>query len=108
MKRSNFQALIWKTSLTGCPDIPDPAKPVWLKLSSDGLYPQFMTKESAPKESAIIELVSCGCKQSNCQRNCVCSRHELSCTEACLCTGSNICDNKYMVMLDNESSEDEQ
>ena len=76
---------MWKSALVAKPDIPPPGGHGWIG-TEDGLLPELMTQESAPKE--VVELTTCRCKTSKCaKRQCKCAQRGLKCTPACLCGG---------------------
>ena len=85
VKRCNYQCVVWKSALVAKPDIPPPGGHGWIG-TEDGLLPELMTQESAPKE--VVELTTCRCKTSKCaKRQCKCAQRGLKCTPACLCGG---------------------
>ena len=85
VKRCNYQCVVWKSALLAKPDIPPPGGHGWIG-TEDGLLPELMTQESAPKE--VVELTTCRCKTSKCaKRQCKWAQRGLKCTPACLCGG---------------------
>jgi len=90
IKRSNYQAYVWRNALTARQNLPSPDGHGW-KLENDMLHPILMTKSAAPE--SILELTSCGCLKSSCTRNCSCSSNGLACTESCKCMAEENCHN---------------
>ena len=87
--RANFQAKIYKLSLTPKQDLPSPKDHGW-KFDDDGnLIIDWMSLPSAP--DSINELAYCNCKKSNCQapkaNDKCCVSLGLKCTALCQCKG---------------------
>jgi len=92
-KRANYQAYIWRMALTARQDLPLPEANGWKKVD-DTLRPHYMKKDPAP--NCLLELTTCRCGVSECQRNCSCANIGLSCTESCSCMGdSDSCRNPH-------------
>ena len=64
LKRSNYQVLVWRKSLVGNHDLPEPQCSGW-KEEDGVLCPILMTSNPAPE--SIIELTTCNCKKSLCR-----------------------------------------
>ena len=80
LKKANYQVLIWRKSLVGNQDLPEPQCSGW-KEEDGVLCPILITSNPAPE--SIIELTTCNCKKSLCQSTCSCAHNGLCCTEAC-------------------------
>ena len=100
--RANYQALIWKRAIQANPSYPSPIGNGW-EMREETMEPTLMTQDPAPK--ALIEVVTCGCKVSQCQGRCSCSSQGLLCTIACACAGEEACRNpkKYSMNTITES-----
>ena len=66
VKRCNYQCVVWKSALVAKPDIPPPGGHGWIG-TEDGLLPELMTQESAPKE-VVSSLPPVDAKPPNVQR----------------------------------------
>ena len=65
IKRANYQSFIWKQCLDAKQALPGPEGNGW--QASDGLpQPLLMSKNPAPVE--LVELTTCKCKKSACQK----------------------------------------
>ena len=82
LKRANYQVLVWRKSLVGNQDLPEPQCSGW-KEEDGVLCPILMTSNPAPE--SIIKLTTCNCKKSLCRSTCSCANNGLCCTEACFC-----------------------
>lgn len=85
-------------------NLPSPEGFGW-KLKDDQLLPVLMTKSPAPE--GIAGLTTCGCKKSECLRNCSCKANGLPCTEACKCMADESCSNPMKDVVDSSDSESE-
>jgi hypothetical protein len=74
--------MIWWHDDSAQPNLPSPAGYGW-ELEDDDFIPTPTPLPPAP--DAIIQLVKCGCKKTNCLSHCSCRLHNLACTELCLC-----------------------
>ena len=90
IKRSNYQAYVWRKALVARQGMPSPDGHGW-RVESDILCPHLMTKPPAP--ASILELTNCQCWKSSCTKNCSCSKNGLACTEACKCMADEACQN---------------
>ena len=75
IRRANYQARVWKASLTACPA---GGKVVDGKLAVDWI-------SEAPAPKYVLALVACGCRTDCSTRRCQCRAHGLVCTDACSC-----------------------
>ena len=85
LKRSNYQAYIWRQSLHTTQDIPSPGGNGWI-LKDQYLIPVLITQDAVP--SNYVDLASCGCKSTGfrCRtRHCMCKKNRLRCTRGCSC-----------------------
>ena len=84
-QRANYQARVWRESLTGCPEVPSPVGSGWcLEIEEDGtenLGIDWMNGDPAPK--AVLELLSCKCTRSCKLPGCSCMQNGLKCTDMC-------------------------
>ena len=80
--RSNYQAFIWKNSLSNVLNLPSPSESGWM-FEGDKLVVRWMTRSCAPE--GLLENVTCGCKTGCQNRRCSCIRASLKCTEVCQC-----------------------
>ena len=56
VKRSNYQAAIWRRALSPCPDIPSPQEHGW-NIDNDVI--NFVWLDSKPAPEEVLELLSC-------------------------------------------------
>ena len=96
IERANYQSFIWKRSLHAQQELPEPDGHGW-QATEDGSQPLLMTMDPAPV--GLLELTTCRCQKSACQRNhiCACKCNDMPCTEACICMGGEDCKNPCMV-----------
>lgn len=82
-QRANYQAAIYRRSLESQPDIPPPMSHGW-KIEGDFFEIDWMSLPPAPV--AILELVYCSCKKTQCVKGrCTCKSNNLPCTDMCHC-----------------------
>ena len=98
VKRSNYQAAIWKRALSPCPDIPSPQEHGW-NIDNDVI--NFVWLDSKPAPEEVLELLSCSCKRVCSLQSCCCLKSGLKCTDMC----SLQCDN--MAVIDESATPDE-
>lgn len=79
--RANYQAAIWKRSLEGFPDIPDPVDGHGWILDGEKLTIKWMA--GAPAPEVVLELLSCDCSKKCEVSRCPCLQNNLKCTSAC-------------------------
>ena len=104
-RRATYQTYIWRMALTGRQHLPPPEENGWEKIA-DTLTPHYMTKDPAP--STLLELTTCQCSKSACQRNWSCANINLACTEACMCMGSvDSCSNPNGTLVDTDNDDDD-
>ena len=65
--RSNYQAFIWKNSLSNVLSLPSPSESGWM-FEGDKLVARWMTRPCAPE--GLLENVTCGCKTGCQNRQC--------------------------------------
>ena len=105
LKRANYQVLVWRKSLVGNQDLPEPQCSGW-KEEDGVLCPILMTSNPAPE--SIIELTTCNCKKSLCRSTCSCANNGLCCTEACFCMAEpGSCLNPHSNTYQDSDSEEE-
>ena len=105
LKRANYQVLVWRKSLVGNQDLPEPQCSGW-KEEDGVLCPILMTSNPAPE--SIIELTTCNCKKSLCRSTCSCANNGLCCTEACFCMAEpGSCLNPHSNTYEDSDSEEE-
>ena len=105
MKRANYQCFVWRHSLDAVQDIQPSEGHGWVR-DGEVLNPLLMTKAPAPE--CLLELTTCQCEKSECQRNCSCRNSELACTEACLCMAEeNVCKNPHGIPCTADSDSEE-
>ena len=107
LKRSNYQAFVWRHALEAMQDLESPEGHGWVR-DEKHLLPLLMTKAPAPE--SLLELTTCKCKTSSCLRNCSCNNTGLSCTEGCYCMADDeVCKNPHGVtcISDSEESDEE-
>ena len=82
---ANYQAKVWRQSLTSCPIVPDPTGFGWCQEKDDNetihLVIDWMSGNPAPK--AVLEFLSCKCTRSCMLPNCSCLENGLKCTDMC-------------------------
>lgn len=107
LKRSNYQAFVWRHALEAMQDLESPEGHGWLR-DGELLVPLLITKAPAPE--SLLELTTCKCKTSACLRNCSCNNTGLACTEGCYCTADDeACKNPHGLtcISDSEESDEE-
>lgn len=107
LKRSNYQAFVWRHALEAMQDLESPGGHGWM-IDEKHLLPLLMTKTPAPE--SLLELTTCRCKTSSCLRNCSCNNTGLSSTEGCYCMADDeVCKNRHGVtcISDSEESDEE-
>eukprot|EP00745_Piridium_sociabile_P034091 TRINITY_DN5858_c0_g1_i7.p1 TRINITY_DN5858_c0_g1~~TRINITY_DN5858_c0_g1_i7.p1 ORF type:complete len:942 (+),score=252.29 TRINITY_DN5858_c0_g1_i7:556-3381(+) len=86
IRRSHYQALVWKRSLELHPHLPAVADSGWKLVVKDNgtevLEPMLLTHE--PSTALFVALTTCGCT-SCATRRCKCASKNLGCTKACQC-----------------------
>ena len=102
IKRSNYQALIWKRCLDPLQQLPSPVGNGW-ELEEGRLKPCLMTKGAAPQ--GLVELTFCKCLKSACKSSCACKSNELACTEACGCM-ADTCENPHTWGYNDDEEDD--
>ena len=90
--RTHYQLLVWNKDRIANPSLPSPEGYGW-KLEGNEWKP-VMTKQ-LPAPHAVIHLVKCGCKKSDCSTGlCSCRSANLNCTDLCGCSESEVeCEN---------------
>ena len=85
-QRANYQAAIFKSSLTPKMNAPPPTEHGW-HIDNGDLSVTWMTQKPAP--DSILHTVYCSCKQGRCEptTRCSCVNAGLPCTDVCKCTG---------------------
>ena len=93
IKRSHYQASLWRQADKQHPELPPPETMGWT-IQSRALVPTLISLPSLPE--SCIELITCKCT-TQCRRgNCNCRRKRLPCTSACICSASrDVCRNDY-------------
>lgn len=107
LKRSNYQAFVWKHALHAMQDLQPPEGYGWVR-DGELLLPLLITKAPAPE--SLLELTTCKCKTSACLRNCSCNITGLACTEGCYCMADDqACKNPHGLahISDSEESDEE-
>ena len=105
LKRANYQILVWRKSLIGKQDLPEPQCSVW-KEEDGVLCPILMTSDPTPE--SIIELTTCNCKKSLRRSTCSCANTRLCYTEACFCMAEpGSCLNPHNTTYEDSDSEEE-
>ena len=113
--RANYQAAIWRCSLTACPEIPSPVCNGWV-LYVQGCHEQLNIDwvDVPPAPEAILQLLSCKCSRVCKLPSCPCLQNGLKCTLMCKnqsCTNQVVegqddgLENAFS--LENEESHDE-
>lgn len=76
LKRSNYQAFVWRHALEAMQDLESPEGHGWVR-DEKHLLPLQMKKAPAPE--SLLDLKTCKCKMSSCLRNSSCNNTGLSC-----------------------------
>ena len=98
IRRTNYQAAIWRQCLDAEMDIPPPGCHGWWIV--DGVLKiVWMTRPPAP--DSILEFIHCGCKTGCETHRCSCKKAMMQCTDVCTCAG---CMN---AAIDDEQSDEE-
>ena len=104
-KRANYQAAIWKKSSMAKPLIPNPDGNGW--QVNDGVI-KVKWMSGAPAPDAILDFLSCNCKNACKSTKCSCMMNSLRCTPMCrLQTCTNMATNHLRETPDRESDSDE-
>ena len=84
-KRANYVSLFWKRSVHDfMTSIPDCSVDQGWEIEEGNLV--AITTDNLPAPEISIEMVSCGCKKTQCANNkCSCYRTEQRCSEICTC-----------------------
>ena len=83
-RRANYQAAIWKRSISGDYHVPSPVQHGWEIRKEGGLDildVNWMTIPPAP--DAILELLACKCPKECKLLDCICMQNRLKCTDMC-------------------------
>ena len=88
IRRSHYQARIWRQCLTPYINPDDPTDQHGWCLNDNMIDIVWMTCNPAPDE--VLELVSCSCK--TCNEECPCIQLGFICTDACTCTHCENCE----------------
>lgn len=107
LKRSNYQAFIWRHALEAVQDLESLEGHGWVR-DEKHLLPLLMKKALAPE--SLLDLKTCKCKMSSCLPNWSCNNTGLSCTEGCYCMADDEeCKNLHGVtcICDSEESDKE-
>ncbi|XP_046856604.1 uncharacterized protein LOC124449684 [Xenia sp. Carnegie-2017] len=83
IRRSNYQAAIWRSCLQPQMDIPPPDENGW-KTIDGKLQIVWMTIPPAP--DSLLDNVNCGCKTGCNSQRCSCNKAGVKCTDVCSCT----------------------
>lgn len=91
--RAHYQAMVWYHDNEPHPNLPSPTEYGW-SLENNKYVPVVTSLKPAPE--AVIELVRCGCRKTQCiNARCSCRKANMVCTEMCACeTFDEICQNK--------------
>ena len=106
LKRSNYQAFVWRHALEAMQDLEPPGCHRWVR-DGELLAPLLITKAPAPE--SLLELTTCKCKTSACLQNCSCNNTGLACTEGCYCIADDeACKNPHGLTCSSESEESDE
>ena len=106
LKRSNYQAFVWRHALEAMQDLEPPEGHGWVR-DVELLAPLLITK--APVSESLLELTTCKCETSACLRNCSCNNTGLACTEGCYCIADDeACKNPHGLTCTSESEESDE
>ena len=89
IQRARVQIRVWSQATVMWQSFLDPLKHGYYQKSNGEILPT--TTKVPPAPMAIVELIRCQCKTQCTTQRCSCRRHNLACTELCLC-GSD-CEN---------------
>ncbi|EDO46217.1 predicted protein [Nematostella vectensis] len=92
--RANYQTFIWKYCLQPMVPLPSPDGNGG-KITNGRLEPLLMSQDPAPL--SLLKLTTCRCVKTACRRDdlCSCKANDIPCTEACLCTSEDSCENPH-------------
>lgn len=82
LRRSNYQAFIWKHFFTNNLHMPSFENHGWL-IEDEILVVEWITDEIAPDN--ILNFISCKCNTGCANRRCSCVKDGLKCTDLCNC-----------------------
>jgi len=102
LQRANYQSFIWKSSCCPILALPSPIGNGWKRTGNDSIEQERMTADAVP--DAVAEFTRCKCKKGCKSNSCSCRRNKLLCSEACLCTNSEDCENNEYI--DNDDDDD--
>ena len=99
IERVRVQSRVWCQATVIWQSPFDPLEHGYYKNSHGDILP--ITTKVPPAPQAIVELVRCLCKGHCTSQKCSCKKHDLACTELCLC-GSD-CENDAASNAENDS-----
>ena len=91
INRANYVTMVWKQCGTASSTLPPPTSHGW-RLEGNRLLPVPTTVLPAPH--AVLQLVKCGCHGSCSTMICSCRKHNLKCTDTCIC--EEACENRIV------------
>lgn len=88
IKRSHYQAAVWRQAHINYPDLPTPQSSGW-KDEEGKIVPILMSLPPVPE--SCISLISCGCTTECKTLRCKCRKARMVCTDYCKCKQINCC-----------------
>jgi len=85
IKRSHYQALVWRQAHVQYPVLPPPETMGW-KMEENSLIPELSSLPPVPK--ACEELTSCTCSTGCRTKLCSCKKTKIPCIASCICKTS--------------------
>lgn len=107
IERVRVQSQVWSQSTIMWQQLFNPLLHGYYESDSGRILP--ITSKILPAPQSIIELVRCQCKTNCSSQRCSCRRHNLSCTDLCLCGTDceNDVDSNAMTVTDDSHSDDD-
>lgn len=104
IERVRVQSSVWCQATVMWQRLFNPLKHGYYQNDHGEILPTTMKVPSAPQ--AIVELVRCQCKAHCTTKRCSCRRHNLACTDLCLC-GSD-CENDVDCNSENDNQDSDE
>ena len=110
VKRSHFQASIWKAALCDQPPSLIVNKFGWMEDTKNKmLIPTAVKTGVAPAPPGLLQTIRCGCssEQPCATARCGCVSSQMSCTSFCSCFTEENCCNLWTKVISRETSKDD-
>ena len=104
LRRANYQCYIWKSACEPRLELPQPIGNGWINVNGT-IEPERMITPAVP--DIVVELTRCKCGKGCKTNTCSCRKAKLSCSDACLCSETENCENCETEFYDGSSDEEE-